>query len=61
MTELLTEGALLVAERYQAQGDRETLRRRAAEARARLRRGLYAGDPVTDAVDERIYPTEAPG
>ena len=53
--QLLAEGAELVLARYQGVADHAELRARAAEARARLRAGLYAGPSLSDAVDDVLY------
>ncbi len=55
VTELLAEGAELVLQRYQAKTDREALRRAAAEARDRLRCGVYTGPSWSEAVDAVVY------
>jgi hypothetical protein len=55
VTDLLTEGARLVLERYRGAEDQETLRARAAVARERLREGVYRGKPVSDSADDEIY------
>ena len=55
VTALVTEGSQLVLDRYGAQADRDELRRRASEARVRLRRGLYQGAPASHRIDELIY------
>jgi hypothetical protein len=57
VTALLEEGADLVLDKYAAQHDWAELDRRAAAARERLRRGLYAGPPVV--ADEVLYPRPA--
>jgi hypothetical protein len=55
VTELLREGAELVLARHQGDADQDELRRRAAAARAELRRGLYSGRPLSNTVDELVY------
>jgi hypothetical protein len=55
VTELLSEGADLVLEKYQHRLDRETLIERARGARERLRKGLYAGEPVSMNADPIVY------
>jgi len=55
VTQLLAEGADLVLARHGAAVDRETLAARAAEARSRLRRGLYSGPSLADAADDVVY------
>ncbi len=55
VTDLLAEGARLVIDRHQGEVDRESLHRRAAAARERLRRGLYEGTSATGAIDNVLY------
>ncbi|HEV8246051.1 MAG TPA: ribbon-helix-helix domain-containing protein [Polyangiaceae bacterium] len=61
VTELLSEGADLVLEKYQGLTDRETLLRRARAAREHLRQGLYEGPAVAASADEVLYPVRVPG
>ena len=56
VTELLTEGAQMVLDRYHRAADRESVRRLAYEARDALRRGLYEGPPITGSIDRILYP-----
>jgi len=58
VTELLREGAELVLARHQGGLDQDELRRRAATARAELRRGLYSGRPLSNTVDQLVYGKE---
>jgi hypothetical protein len=60
VTDLLTQGAELVLDRYENMMDREELRQRAAKAREQLRRGLYAGPSVADSADAILYPGRPP-
>ena len=55
VTELLTEGARLVLDRYRETADRDELRTRAARARAALREGLYEADAVAEDADAMLY------
>jgi hypothetical protein len=55
VTELITEGAELVLSRAEQRADRDELRRRAAGARERLRKGLYSGPAISATVDDLIY------
>jgi hypothetical protein len=48
--ELLIEGAELILDKHEAVADRETLKKRSAKARERLRGGLY-NDPGSSAED----------
>lgn len=57
VTELLAEGADLVIQKYRALGDQEELKRRAAQARSRMREGIYSGPSLSEAVDVTVYPT----
>ena len=56
VTELLAEGADLVIQKYQGVADRDELLRRAAGARVRMRKGLFKGPSLSDAVDSIVYP-----
>lgn len=55
VTALLSEGADLVIEKYRGLADAEELARRAANARASLRAGLYDGPPAAQKVDAVVY------
>lgn len=57
VTELLAEGADLVIEKYRGLGERDELERRAGQARARMREGVYEGPNLSETVDARLYPT----
>jgi len=52
---LLAEGADLVLARYEGSAQRTELVSRAAEARRRLREGLYSGIPVAGKENELAY------
>jgi hypothetical protein len=56
VTSLLSEGADLVIEKYRGLADADELSQRAAAARARLRRGLYAGSGTPQRADDVLYP-----
>ena len=60
VTDLLIQGAELILDRYENQADLEELRQRAAKAREKLRRGLYAGPSVADSADAILYARERP-
>ena len=60
VTELLTQGAELVLDRYENIADQEELRQRAAKVREQLRRGLYAGPSVADSADAILYAGQRP-
>jgi hypothetical protein len=60
VTDLLTQGAELILDKYENKADQEELRRRAAKAREQFRRGLYAGPPVANAADAILYAGERP-
>jgi predicted DNA-binding protein len=55
LSELLTEGAEFVVARHDSDLDKAELQRRAAQARAALRQGLYDGEPVSDEADRLVY------
>jgi hypothetical protein len=57
VTELLAEGADLIIDKYRSRGDRAELERRAANARERLRQGLYSGPSISERSDAIVYPT----
>ena len=57
VTELMAEGADLVLAKYQGLADAQTLRQRAAQARERLRGGLYEGPEISSHADRVVYPT----
>jgi hypothetical protein len=64
VTDLLSEGAELVLERYRGAADRAEIARRARALRERLRAGLYEGPAAADAHDDVIYgarPEHRPG
>ena len=61
LSRLLSEGAELVLARHEGAADREELARRAEEAGARLRGGLYDGPPVSREADALVYPGAARG
>jgi hypothetical protein len=60
VTDLLTQGAELVLDRYETKADQQELRQRAARAREQLRRGLYAGPSAADQADAILYAGERP-
>jgi len=60
VTDLLTQGAELVLDRYENIADQEELRQRAAKAREQLRHGLYAGPSVADSADAILYAGQRP-
>lgn len=61
MTDLLTEGARLVLDRYREADDRDELHRRALRARARLREGLYSdAAAVAEDADRTLYGPDEP-
>jgi len=60
VTDLLTQGAELILDRYENNGDKEELRQRAAKAREQLRRGLYAGPSAADSADAILYVRQRP-
>jgi predicted DNA-binding protein len=59
VSRLLAEGAELMLARLGTEDDREELRRRAREAEAALRDGLYEGPAISRSADDVVYgPTD---
>lgn len=59
VTELLSEGADLVIQKYQGLADRDELARRAARARERMRQGLFEAPSFSSSVDAIVYRTRS--